>query len=72
MAPEVKSSEELSILTIAWRSLGLAETARLRRVTKWPAEGTGLLRKRKNKISKFYSSYSKQQEDQIFTSTSSI
>lgn len=49
MAPEVKSSDESSILTIAWRSLGLAETARLRRVTKRPAEGTGLLRKRKNK-----------------------
>lgn len=47
MAPEVKSSEESSILTVAWRSLGLAETARLRRVTKRPAEGTGLLQKRK-------------------------
>lgn len=49
MAPEVKSSEELSILTVAWRSLDLAETARLRRVTKRPAEGRGLLGKGKNK-----------------------
>lgn len=43
--PEVKSSEELSILNGACGSLGLAATARLRRVTKRPAEGRRALRK---------------------------
>lgn len=46
-APEVKSSEELSILEVALGSLGLAATARLRRVTKRPAEGRPTLRKRR-------------------------
>lgn len=38
-APEVKSSEELSVLNFALEGLGLADTARLRRVTKWSAAG---------------------------------
>lgn len=38
-APEVKSSEELRILTVALGILNLVVTARLRQVTKRPAEG---------------------------------
>lgn len=43
--PEMKSSEELSELTLA--SGGLAEAARLRRVTKRPADRRRTLKQRK-------------------------